>query len=163
MATRPTPVSASRPGDTPATRIARRSGFVLGIGIVGALDEILFHQLLQWHHFWDHGTLTAGIVSDGLFHLFTLSMLVAGAIMLWRNRRSLADEPTARGWTAGILLGMGAFQLWDGTINHKVLRLHEIRPGHSPWPYDAGWIAISLLLLALGWWVWRGPAAPDRA
>lgn len=143
---------------TTVNRAARNAGVVLGVGAMGALDEILFHQLLQWHHFWSHGPLAAQIASDGLLHLFTLAMLVAGAVLLWRDRRRLAETPTARGWIAGILLGMGAFQLVDGTINHKLLRLHEIRLDLADadlHPYDLAWNASALLLLGIGWWLWR--------
>ncbi|WP_279401557.1 DUF2243 domain-containing protein [Piscibacillus salipiscarius] len=26
------------------------AGFILGLGILGAIDGVVFHQLLQWHH-----------------------------------------------------------------------------------------------------------------
>ena len=28
---------------------------LVGIGVAGSLDEILLHQLLRWHHFYDRG------------------------------------------------------------------------------------------------------------
>ena len=142
-------------------RAARHAGILLGVGAMGALDEIAFHQLLQWHHFWVHGPLSVQIASDGVLHLFTLAMLVAGAARLWADRRRLAEAATARGWIAGILLGMGAFQLFDGTVNHKLLRLHEVRQGldgPSLLPYDLAWNGVALLLLGIGWWLWRGQA-----
>ena len=30
------------------------TGVFLGIGLMGAVDEIAFHQLLQWHNFYVH-------------------------------------------------------------------------------------------------------------
>ncbi len=39
-----------------ALRTARWIGVTIGIGIMGAVDEIIFHQLLQWHNFYVHTT-----------------------------------------------------------------------------------------------------------
>lgn len=52
---------------TPAAR--RRnlfSGLLFGLGVIAFLDEVVFHQLLHWHHFYDRGTTAAGLVSDGV-------------------------------------------------------------------------------------------------
>ena len=51
-------------------------GVLVGIGIAGTLDEVVLHQLLAWHHFYDRSTPTVGLVSDGLFHLFSTAGLV---------------------------------------------------------------------------------------
>jgi uncharacterized membrane protein len=37
-----------------------------GVGLVGFIDETVFHQLLHWHHFYDKSTLAVGLVSDGV-------------------------------------------------------------------------------------------------
>lgn len=31
-------------------------GVLIGIAIMAAVDEIVFHQLLAWHHFYDRST-----------------------------------------------------------------------------------------------------------
>lgn len=135
---------------------ALRPGLYLGIGAMGAVDEIVFHQLAQWHHFYVHTDLHGQIVSDGLLHLFTLAMLLVGAFLLWDRRHLIAGVPGRRPFVAGILLGMGGFQLFDGTVNHKLLRLHQIREGaDNPLPYDLAWNAAALLLLLAGWLVLR--------
>lgn len=129
-----------------------RTGVLLGVGTIGALDEIVLHQLVQWHHFYDHGDEFGRIVSDGLLHLFTLTMLLLGASRLWSTRRAIGAVLSARPLRAGLLLGMGGFQLFDGVVNHKVLRLHQIRADvDNVLPYDIAWNAIALLLLAAGW------------
>ena len=139
-----------------ASRSALRTGVILGIGAMGAIDEIVFHQLLQWHHFYHDTTETRQIVSDGLLHLFTLAMLVLGALRLWRERHRLTAVATDRPFWAGILLGLGGFQLFDGLVDHKVLRLHQIREDtDNLLPYDLAWNAGALLLLVAGWTVWR--------
>lgn len=42
------------------------SGLLFGLGVITFLDEVVFHQLLHWHHFYDRSTSAAGLVSDGL-------------------------------------------------------------------------------------------------
>ena len=47
-----------------------------------------------------------------------------------------ADRPSLLG--PGILLGAGAFNLYDGTIQHKLLGLHQVRadaPKQPPLPH----------------------------
>lgn len=132
---------------------------MLGVALMGALDEIVFHQLLQWHHFYLHTTDFWRIASDGLFHAFTTSLWLVGALLLWRRRGQLAGVVGSRPFWAGILLGMGAFQLFDGVVNHKILQLHPVRAGAEPqWPYDLAWIGSSLLPLAAGWRLRRADA-----
>ena len=139
-----------------AGRSALRAGVILGIGAMGAIDEIVFHQLLQWHHFYYDTTEFRQIVSDGLLHLFTLAMLALGALLLWRQRHQLTTVVTDSPFWAGILLGLGGFQLFDGIVDHKILRLHQIREDtDNLLPYDLAWNAGALLLLVVGWLVWR--------
>src|SRR3954454_16085172 len=95
-----------------------RIGLVLGIGVVGTLDEVLLHQLLQWHNFYVHTTQFWRIVSDGLFHLFSGTLLCLGAMLLWQQRHRLNAAGGGRALAAGILLGMGGFDLYDGTVQH---------------------------------------------
>lgn len=138
--------------DRQAGGAALRTGLILGIGAMGALDEIAFHQLLQWHNFYNHAGDVGRIVSDGLLHLFTLALLLLGAARLWSGRRTLATVLTARPLRAGVLLGMGGFQLFDGLVNHKLLRLHQIRADTGNLlPYDVAWNGVALLLILAGW------------
>jgi len=136
----------------------------LGIGLVGAIDEIIFHQLLQWHNFYVDTSERWRVFSDGLLHVFLTSMLFFGAWRLWQERRSFSATAGSRPFWAGVLLGGGGFHLWDGVVDHKLLRLHPVREGaDNMLVYDVAWIAAALLLLALGWALWRGVQAPERA
>lgn len=130
----------------------RRSAFaagLLGIGFMAAIDEIIFHQILAWHHFYDGATPLVALMSDGFLHAAELIAIVAGFFMFLNlYKRSELDAGFA--W-AGFFLGLGGFQLFDGLIDHKVLRLHQIRYGvESIVPYDIAWNAFALLLLAIG-------------
>ena len=124
-------------------------GVLTGIGLAGTLDEVVLHQLLGWHHFYDRSTPTVGLVSDGLFHLFSTALLVIGVIQLVERRRTSPDPPRLA--LAGILLGAGGFNLYDGTIQHKLLGLHQVRAGaHNNLPYDLAFLAIASALALAG-------------
>ena len=141
-------------------RTLRRIGAVLGVGVAGTLDEVLFHQLLQWHNFYVHTTERWRIVSDGLFHLFTSLLLFAGALMLWRARERVASFRDARALMAGTLLGAGGFNLFDGIVNHKLLQLHPVREGVANiLVYDLVWNLVAAAVAAVGWVLWRGVRA----
>lgn len=133
------------------------TGFLLGVGLIGTLDGTVVHELLQWHRFYIDTTQFWQVFIDGVFHLGSALLLFIGALLLWRQRRDLAhlrDGGAALG--AGLLLGMGAFNLYDGTVQHKLLRLHPVRLNvENQLPYDLTWNAVALLLLGLGWWLWR--------
>ena len=117
--------------------------------MMAALDEIVFHQLLRWHHFYDRATPAIGLISDGVLHAAELVALVAGFFLLSRLRAHAALA-ASRAW-AGLFLGLGGFQLFDGIINHKVLRLHQVRYDvASLLPYDLAWNAVGVVLLIIG-------------
>ncbi|MFC7704814.1 DUF2243 domain-containing protein [Plastorhodobacter daqingensis] len=124
------------------------AGALVGIGLMAGIDEIVFHQILAWHHFYDRATPAIGLLSDGLLHAAELVMLVAGFFLLNELRGRGTLVPRAA-WAGGFL-GAGGFQLFDGVVNHKILRLHQIRYVEPLWPYDLTWIASALLLLAIG-------------
>ncbi|WP_188636295.1 DUF2243 domain-containing protein [Halopseudomonas pertucinogena] len=139
-----------------SSEIRRRSmlcAIPLGIGLMAAVDEILFHQILQWHHFFDRATPAIGVLSDGLLHAGELFATVFGAIMLIRLAR--AGRLAVRQAWAGGLLGAGGFQLFDGIISHKVLRIHQIRYDVDLLWYDLSWNGIAVLLILAGLMVWR--------
>src|ERR687896_733155 len=105
-------------------------GVLAGIGLAGTLDEVVLHQLLGWHH-------------------FSTTLLVIGVIQLVERRRTSPDPPGLA--LAGILLGAGGFNLYDGTIQHKLLGLHQVR-ANAPnnLPYDLTFLAIAAVVFAAG-------------
>ncbi|MFF0014265.1 DUF2243 domain-containing protein [Streptomyces sp. NPDC005374] len=146
-------MSASvRPGTTPGARAEPLRSMsvcaLIGAAVTAAVDEIVFHQILGWHHFYDRSTTAVGLLSDGLLHTAELLGLCAGFFLYadLRRRRSLAPSHAR----AGLFLGMGAFQLFDGVVDHKLLRLHQIRYGVDVTPYDWAWNLTGLLLLLIG-------------
>lgn len=125
------------------------ASILIGIGIMAGIDEIIFHQLLSWHHFYDLSTPKFALFSDGLLHSAELIVLVAGFFMLadLRSRQALASTAA---WS-GFFIGLGGFQLFDGLIDHKILRLHQIRYGiDNLLIYDILWNASGAILLLIG-------------
>ncbi|WP_430790507.1 DUF2243 domain-containing protein [Actinoplanes sp. G11-F43] len=124
------------------------SGVLLGIGVATFVDETVFHQLLHWHHFYDRSTTAMGLVSDGILHAASMVATVAALFLYADLRRRRAFAP--RLWWGGLLAGAGGFQLYDGTVQHKVFRLHQIRYDVHLAPYDWAWNVVAVLLLAAG-------------
>lgn len=136
---------------SPARPLGNRSfwgAFLIGAAVMAAVDEIVFHQILAWHHFFDRSTPAIGLLSDGLLHAASLVALVAGFFLLAdARRRATFARPFA---VAGLVVGLGLFQLFDGMIDHKVLRVHQVRYGVELLPYDLAWIGAGAVLLAVG-------------
>ena len=125
----------------------------IGIGVMAAVDEIIFHQILQWHHFYDLATPTIGVITDGLLHAAELIATVVGLFLVVGLARS-GSLYTRWAW-AGFFLGAGGFQVFDGIVSHKVLRIHQIRYNVDPLMYDIVWNLVGLVLIAIGLWLYR--------
>ena len=118
---------------------------------MAGVDEIVFHQILSWHHFYDRSTPAVALLSDGLLHAAELIMIVAGFFVFADVRRRNALAPI---WAwAGFFLGAGVFQLFDGVVDHKVLRVHQVRYGVYLLPYDIAWNAFGGILVLVGAWL----------
>lgn len=124
------------------------SGILFGVGLVAFIDEAVFHQLLHWHHFYDLGTPEIGLVSDGFFHAVSWAATVGGLFMLADLRRRRAFWQAR--WWGGVLLGAGVFQLYDGTVQHKLMGIHQIRYVPDVFVYDLIWNATAALMIAAG-------------
>ncbi|MEW9053156.1 MAG: DUF2243 domain-containing protein [Neobacillus sp.] len=124
------------------------SGVLFGIGLAAFIDETVFHQLLHWHHFYDKSTTSVGLVSDGLFHAFSwFATIWAGFLFSDLRRRNAL---VIKVWAAGLLLGAGGFQFYDGTLQHKIMRIHQIRYNVDIFPYDLTWNIIAAVMILSG-------------
>jgi len=124
------------------------AGLLFGIGVMAFVDEVIFHQLLQWHHFYDLATPQVGIFADGLLNSFAWFAAIGGLFMFADLRRRQVLR--MRYWIGSILIGAGAFQLFDGIIDHKVFRIHQVRYQVELWPYDLSWNLFGAALLIAG-------------
>jgi len=154
----------TRPATAAASRQMKRtiwSGVLTGFGLAAFLDETVFHQLLHWHHFYDKSTMAVGLLSDGLFHAFGFTSLVAGLFLMADSLRRGGFIP--KRWWGAVLLGAGSFQLYDGTIQHKLLGLHQIRYHVTIWPYDLTWNVVAVIMIIAGILLMRGRAEVARS
>jgi uncharacterized membrane protein len=142
------------------------AGTLLGIGMGGFVDGIVFHQLLQFHNMLSAKLPPTSIVNieinmfwDGVFHAFTWAMTALGLALLWRAVRC-REVPLSTGTFVGSLsLGWGIFNLGEGIINHHVLHLHHVTEGENHLVWDVTFLASGLVLLLVGMVVIRGSRA----
>ena len=88
------------------------------------------------------------MVSDGLFHALSWGATIGGLFWLADLRRRHGFWQTR--WWGGVLLGAGTFQLYDGTVQHKLLGLHQIRYVPDLFVYDLAWITVAVALMLAG-------------
>jgi uncharacterized membrane protein len=124
------------------------SGFLFGVGLAAFIDEAIFHQLLHWHHFYDRSTTDVGLISDGFFHAFSWFATVGGLFLFADLRRRGVFWFTS--WFGGMLLGAGMFQLYDGTVHHKIMQIHQIRYVDNVAYYDLVWNGIAIAMIVIG-------------
>jgi uncharacterized membrane protein len=143
------------------TRI-RSAGLLLGIGLGGLVDGIVFRELLQWNSMLSAAlvpdsvdALRVSIAADGLFHAVAFAIALAGVFALWSAFGRPGTLPATRVFAGYLILGWGWFNLLEGIINHHFLRLHHVHdlPEYLP-AYDwlflmvggVGFIALGMLL-----------------
>lgn len=130
---------------------ATTAAFLFGIGMIGMLDGIVFHQILQWHSVNMHTDRVHQIMSDGLFHLLVTIVIFVSGILLWKGD---PKERPSRFW-GSFLLGAGAFNLIEGIVNHHLLQVHHVKPGPAQFFSDIAYDVVALLLLFIGWMLFR--------
>ncbi|MCE7794453.1 DUF2243 domain-containing protein [Salipaludibacillus sp. CUR1] len=145
--------SANEPNRLKYSRRNFWSGFLFGLGMIAFIDEMVFHQLLRWHHFYDRATTDVGLISDGLFHAFSWFATIGGLFMFADLRRRRAVWLTR--WWGAVLLGAGIFQLYDGLIQHKVFRIHQIRYVENLIVYDIIWNTAAVIMILAGIYLLR--------
>lgn len=142
-----------------------KAGLVLGLGLGGFADGIVLHQILGWHHLVcttetcqpeTVEVLKRQNMQDGFFHLATWLLTLAGVVMLFHAARANNDAGGGRTLTGAMLAGWGVFNLVEGLINHQLLGIHHVRPGHAHemW-FDLLFLASGAVLIAIGAWMTR--------
>jgi uncharacterized membrane protein len=131
---------------------------VLGIGMGGFVDGIVFHQLLQLHSMLsakiDRATvvgLETNMFWDGVFHAGTWLMTAAGLWLLWRAARQPGATLSTRTLLGGLALGWGLFNLIEGIVNHHLLHLHHVVESDNHLMFDLAFLASGGLLAFAGW------------
>ena len=139
------------------------AALLLGVGLGGFVDGILFHQILQWHGMLSSVVPATDLVGakynmlwDGVFHALTWSSTLAGVILLFRAG-TLSNVPwSGRLLAGGMLGGWGLFNLVEGLIDHQLLGIHHVHPGEHQLAWDLGFLGIGGVgLIALGYLIAR--------
>ncbi len=122
------------------------AAILIGIGLAGLIDIIIFHEILQWHHTASHKiapntmeSLQMNIAYDGLFLAFSLIMTIAGIILLWHAFGSNSNKNSvfSKGPFVGlVLIGFGGFNTIEGIINHHILEMHHVVEVANPLVFD---------------------------
>jgi uncharacterized membrane protein len=143
------------------SRLAR-SACVLGAGIGGLFDGIVFHQILQWHHLISGPRppqtlrdLELNTMFDGLFHAAAWVITLAGIWLVHRALRGDSAHVTGRVLSGGLVAGWGAFNVVEGVVDHYVLGIHHVRPGPDEALYDLAFQVWGAIFVAFGWLVIR--------
>jgi uncharacterized membrane protein len=127
------------------------AGILFGVGLVTFIDEVVFHQFLHWHHFYDKSTTSIGLISDGFFHALSWLTTVGGLFLVADLRRW--SSWNWKKWLGGVLLGAGVFQIYDGIIQHKLMMLHQIRYNVVILPYDLTWNLTAIAMIVIGYYL----------
>jgi uncharacterized membrane protein len=141
------------------------ASMLLGMGMGGFADGIVFHQILQTHSMLSARIqrdtvvgLEANMFWDGIFHAATWCITAFGLALLWRLQRQSEGSLSTRMFVGGLLLGWGVFNVVEGTVNHHILHLHHVIETPNHLAYDVMFLAFGALLTGIGWGLVAAPA-----
>lgn len=144
------------------TRPLVTAGIVLGIGMGGFVDGILFHQILQLHNMLSNWVLRDSLVNeqvnmvwDGFFHAFTWTAVAVSIVLLWRAVTRPGVLLSGKALFGAVLFGWGLFNLVEGTIDHEILQIHHVYQNGNHLLWDMVFLASGVVLMAVGWIIVR--------
>ncbi len=160
--------------DHSAASFPLAAGLLLGLGVGGFFDGIVFHQLLQWHHMLSSAgyppdsveNLKVNTLADGLFHASTYVFVLWGLAKLWRAARQPHFRWSPNWLIASMLMGFGLFNMVEGLVNHQLLGIHHVNETVPPeqWIYwDSAFFLWGLAMLVGGWLLLRRAQAAQAA
>jgi uncharacterized membrane protein len=141
------------------------AGTLMGIGMGGFVDGIVFHQILQIHNMLSAklppDTLInskVNMVWDGLFHAFTWVVTAFALALLW-NAGKRRDVPwSGRTFSGSMIAGWGLFNLVEGIIDHHILGIHHVVEILGLSIYDYLFLGSGVLFMLIGWGLVRAGA-----
>ena len=146
----PTPQAANR-------RPLIAAATLLGVGLGGFMDGIVFHQILQTHQMLT-GKLPPTSVRnieinmfwDGLFHAFTWASTMTGMALLWQAGKRPDVPWSTRTFVGGQAFGWGLFNLVEGIIDHHILHIHHVVENENHLVWDLAFLASGVVLMGVG-------------
>jgi uncharacterized membrane protein len=143
--------------DTMTRRPLIAAGTLLGIGMGGFVDGIVFHQLLQVHSMLSAQVTRSTVAGleinmfwDGLFHVLTWTMTALGLALLWKAVQSRDVPLSTKTLVGSMALGWGLFNLVEGIIDHHLLHIHHVTETDNHLIWDVAFLASGLLLIGIG-------------
>jgi uncharacterized membrane protein len=139
------------------TRPLVTAGTVIGIGMGGFVDGILFHQILQLHNMLSNWILRDSLVNeqinmfwDGLFHAFTWSSVAIGIWLLWRAVKAGNVALSGKALWGSLFVGWGLFNLVEGIIDHEILGIHHVYQNGNHIVWDLVFLGVGALDILAG-------------
>ena len=138
------------------------AGILLGIGLAGLFDGVVLHKILKWHHMLSSVkpltntyNLELNTLWDGFFLWGIYIVIAVGLVLLWRASQvgDILSSPKIFG--ACLAIGAGSFNLIEGLIDHHILGIHHVKSGANELAWDLGFLAISAVLVVVGWTLLR--------
>lgn len=134
------------------------AGVLIGAGMGGFVDGIVFHQILQWHNMLSAqippDNLVAAKVNmfwDGVFHAGVWVLTALGIVFLWFAGKNKEVPWSGRTFFGATLMGWGLFNLIEGVIDHQFLGIHHVYEyAENKLPFDLAFLAAGLILLLAG-------------
>lgn len=136
------------------------AGILLGVGLGGFFDGIVFHQILQLHSMLSNRIIPDTVANyeinmfwDGIFHAFTWIMTVFGLILLWKAVARKDVPLSGRILVGSMILGWGLFNAIEGIIDHQILQIHHVVQRAAPteqFYYDMIFLAVGIIQIILG-------------
>lgn len=142
------------------------AGMLLGIGLGGFLDGIVFHQILQFHNMLSNRIPPNDLISakinmtwDGYFHLAVWVVTLLGVYFLFRAGKRRDVQWSARILAGAMIGGWGLFNLVEGIIDHQILGIHHVLEYTADkLPYDLAFLASGADFMLIGWVLVRAGA-----
>lgn len=141
------------------------AGILLGVGMGGFIDGILFHQIMQIHNMLSNRLYPDTLVNaeinmfwDGLFHAFTWVVTAFGIGMTWRVAKRGEAPLNTKFYVGSMALGFGLFNLIEGIIDHHILQVHHVvqrAVGNEQMFWDLSFLLSGVILIAVGTYMRR--------
>lgn len=136
------------------------AGSLIGLGMGGFLDGILFHQILQLHSMISGKVYPDTLVKlevnmfwDGVFHLFTWLTIALGLGLLWKAFLNPYSPRSTPAFSGSLIMGWGLFNMVEGTINHILLGVHHLvekAPIEEKLFWDMLFIGSGIIMIGIG-------------
>jgi uncharacterized membrane protein len=133
------------------------SGILMGIGMGGFVDGILFHQVFQLHSMLSAKLPQTSLVNveismvwDGLFHAFTWLATAISIVLLWHAVKRPDVPWSGKALIGAQLTGWGIFNLVEGIVDHHLLGIHHVVERLGISIYDYLFLASGVVFIIAG-------------